>query len=279
MKKRASGKAERVIEIDLIMFIKAVVIVVMCALAVAGLVGLVRSFMRVSVFEISGDYPYEREDIINAAGIKYGSKLYGVDYETAAKNIKAKCPYIDKVEIESKFPNKIKITVESLTASWYVEIVGDYYALDANLKVLEETADNSKFIKGKIPRLVLPNVKKAVVGSVLEFGANDTEIRFANEFMEMLKMTTFTSRLTLVDIEHRFEIYIQVDGTINVYVGSSESAASKLDAVETALGDSRLENCVSAEIDVSDPSMVYVRPVYDYGTSGNGEQDNEGEAA
>ena len=80
-------------------------------------------------------------------------------------------------------------------------------------------------------------------------------------------MTTFKSRLTLVDIEHRFEIYIQVDGKINVYLGNTGNAASKLDAVETALEDKRLENWIGAEINASDPSTVYIRPTeIDYGT-------------
>ena len=35
-------------------------------------------------------------------------------------------------------------------------------------------------------------------------------------------------------------------------------------AVETALKDPRLENCISAEIDASDPSAISVRPVIDY---------------
>ena len=246
----------------------------MLIFTLTGIIIFVRSLMKVSVFEIFGDSPYDERDIISASRIKYGDKLYDIDVDTAGENIKTYCPYIENAEIESKFPNKVKIVVSQYTPSWYVEIFGDYYALDSDLRVLEETANNEKFINGGIAKLALPNVKSAVVGEKLVYGDNDTEVRFAEEFMDMLKQTTFKSKLTLVDIESRFDIYIQVGGEINVYMGNTSNAKEKLDAVETALKDPKLEGCISAEIDASNPATVYVRPVYQYPnstTSGEGE--------
>lgn len=264
---RRSAKQEKVIEIDIMKLISALLVIVMLALTLIGIVSFVRSFMKVSRFEVLGDSPYDERDIITASGIRYGDKLYDIDVEGAIEKIKTNCPYIEDVEIDSKFPNKVEISVSRYSASWYIEIFGDYYALDSELRVLEETTDNQKFINGGIPKLALPNVKSAVVGTTLVYGDDETEIRFAEEFMDMLKKTSFKSQVTLVDIENRFEIYIQVDGVINVYMGNTSSADSKLDAVETALRDPKLEGCISAEIDVSDPSTVYVRPVYDYSSS------------
>ncbi len=262
--RRASGKGEKVIEVNITRFVGAIFLVIMALLLVIGVVLFVRGLMTVSEYDITGDSPYDAEVIISASGIRPGDKLYSIDKQAAAERIMRQCPYIHKVEIDSRFPNTVKIDVSSLTASWYVEIAGDFYALDAELRVLEEVSDNSKFVKGNIPKLTLPNIKSAIVGQVLSFGENEAEIRFANEFMDMVKQTTFKSRLTLVDIENRFEIYINVDGMVNVYMGSTVDAQAKLNAVEKALGDSRLVNCVSAEIDASDPSAVYIRPTFSY---------------
>ena len=261
---RRKKRVERVIEIDVMKLITALTVLVMSLLLIISLVVFVRGMLKVSRFDVTGDSPYEREEIVNASGIKPGDRLYGIDVDTVEKNIRARCPYVQSVTVKSKFPNRVKIDVTSQTASWYIEIEGDYYALDSDLKVLEETRDNKKFIDGGIARLTLPHIKSAVVGSVLVFGNNDSEVRFANEFMRMAKLTTFKSRLTLVDIENRFDIYIQVDGKVNVYMGSTENASVKMKAVETALKDPRLENCISAEIDASDPSAISVRPVIDY---------------
>ncbi|MBE6596367.1 MAG: FtsQ-type POTRA domain-containing protein [Ruminococcaceae bacterium] len=264
--RRAPKKTEKVIEVNITRFVGALFILLMATLLTVGIVLFVRGILTVSEYDVTGDSPYDREEIISASGIRPGDKLYDIDAELAAENIMRECPYINKVEIDSRFPNTVKIDVSSLTASWYVEIAGDFYALDADLRVLEEVSDNSKFVSGSIPKLTLPNIKSAIVGETLIFGDDEAEIRFANEFMSMVKQTSFKSRLTLVDIENRFEIYINVDGKVNVYMGSTADAEAKLDAVEKALGDERLSRCVSAEIDASNPSAVYIRPIFSYDT-------------
>ncbi len=273
--KERSGSQEKTIEIDIIRLVSAILIIIMLVLTVVSVISFVRSFMKVSVIEVLGDHPYDERDIITASGIKYGDKLYGIDTEQIKKNIKTYCPYIEDIEVDSRFPNKVQISVSQYSASWYIEIFGDYYALNADLRVLEETTDNQKFINGGIPKLSLPNVRSAVVGTTLVYGDNDTEVRFAEEFMNMIKSTTFKSQISLVDIENRFDIYIQVGGAINVYMGNTSGTKAKLDAVETALKDPKLEGCISAEIDVSNPSTVYVRPVYDY-SSGTAAQEGQG---
>ena len=268
--KRTSDKTEKVIEIDKMKIVSAAVILIMCVLALIGVIRFVRSLMRVSEFDVTGDSPYEVEDIVNASGIRPGDKLYEIDEDEAKRRIMAYCPYITEIEIKSRFPKTVEINVSSLTASWYIEFAGDYYALDAELRVLEETSGNQRFISGGIPKLTLPNIKEAIVGSTLLFGENESEIKYANEFMDMVKQTSFKSRLTLVDIDQRFEIYIQVDGVFDVYMGDISNTSKKLEAVEKALRSPQLENCVSAEINVVSPSEYSIKPVYDYGVDEDG---------
>ena len=255
---------EKVIEIDVRKLIYALLLLVMCGLLIFSIIRFIKGFMKISVFEITGDSPYESEEIINASGLKKGDKLYSIDEDKVVHDIKLKCPYVKNVRIESKFPNRIKINVDSFSAAYYVEIFGDYYALDINMRVLEETSDNTKFVNANIPRLCIPNIKTAIVGSELIYGENEAEIKFVDEILSVLRSTTFTSRLTLVDINNRFDIKVQVDGNINVDMGNSEKSKEKLKAVETALADPRLENCISAKIDVSNPNSFSVKPVIDY---------------
>lgn len=273
---RKSKKDEKIIEVDPVKVAKVIIIRVMCAIAVIVCIGAVKSFMTVSKYEINGDSPYEREDVITASGIKYGDKLYDIDEDAVIERIKFNCPYISEVKIKSIFPGTVRISLESYKAAWYVEIFGDYYALDEDLRVLEENADNRKFVIAGIPQLTLPNIKQAIVGSTLIYGDNDSEIKFAEEFMEMAKKTAFKSRLTFVDIDNRFDIYIHVGGNVIVYMGGTADTKAKLDAVEKALDDPKMQNAISAEIDVSNPSMVYIRPVYDYGNQATDTPEDNG---
>lgn len=259
-------RTEKTIVIDIVKLISLLLMIAMCVLLLISVVRYVKSLMKVSGFDITGDSPYEREDIINATGIKFGDKLYGIDYQEIEKRIMTDCPYINEVEIKSVFPSTVKIRVSSLTASWYIKIVDDYYALDADLRVLEETTDNKKFINGNVPFLALPNIKSAVVGSTLTFGESDSEIKYASEIMDTVKATTFKSRLSAVNIENRFDIYIQVDGKIDAYMGDTSNFEAKLNALRSVLEDNRLQGCISARIDLSNPENIAVSPVYDYST-------------
>ena len=268
--KRRREKAQKVIELDYHNTIWIALSALAAVLAIICTVRLVRSFSKVSEFEVTGASGYEIEEIISASGVRKGDKLYSVDEEKVAKRIKTECPYISEVTLECKFPDTLRIDVECYVTSWYVEIEGDYYSLNSELRVLEETANSQKFIDGGITKLTLPNIKSAVVGTTLVFGNDDAEREFAYEFMNMINRTTFKSRLTLVDIDNRFDVNIGIDGVIEVYMGSGASADEKLRAVEKALGDKKLENCISAKIDVSSPSAVYIKPVYNYSTEGEG---------
>ena len=277
MKRRAKREKgnEKVIELDVYRLIWLVAVLIATALTVFGVIKLVQSFMKVSRFEITGQYSYEQEDIIDSSGIRLGDKLYSIDKKEVAENILTRCPYVSKVRVDTKFPNTVVIELESYSTAWYMEIEGDFYALTVDLLVLEETSYEQQFIDGKITKLTLPNVKSAIVGQTLVYGNDDAEKEFADEFMTMINKMTFKSRLSLVDIDNRFDINMQIDGVIDVYIGKRTNAEEKLKAVEKALDDDRLDSCISAKIDVSDPKKVVISPVYDYGNTGDDAQNGQ----
>ena len=223
-----------------------------------------RSFLKVTRFEVTGYSSYAKEDIITASGIKKGDRLYSIDRGDVADRIKKECPYVIGAKVKRVFPNTLSIDVECRAPVWYVEIEGDFYSLDAELCVLEETVNEQKFINGRITKLTLPNITTAIVGKELTFGAEDAERDFAYGFMEKLERMSFKSRLSLVDIDNRFDIYIGVDGIISVYLGNAVDMEDKLRAVEQALYDKKLENCVAAEIYAADPEAIYIKPTYEY---------------
>ena len=264
--KSGGEKRERVVEVDINKLIAIALVILAAVLMIACAVNIVKSFMRVSEFEITGYSSYEREEIIIASGIKLRDKLYAIDKDEVAEKIIKECPYISNVDIKLKFPNTVKIDVECYAAAWYIEIEGDFYSLDADLRVLEETYNEQKFINGKVAKLTLPNIKSAVVGSEVIFGDDDAEREFAYDFMTKINRMSFKSRVTLVDIDNRFDINVGVDGVIEIYLGGGADMELKLRAVETALSDKKLENCIAAEIYAADPSAVYIKPTYDYGT-------------
>ena len=246
--------------------------ILMGGLLLFGALRFAFSFLPVSHYDILGDYSYDNEEIIGACGVRKGDKLYDVNCKDAERLLLEKCPYLESAQVERRFPNTLRIVLSEKRASWYVELLGNYYALDAELNVMESVSQNVKFVNGGIPCLTLPHLKKAMVGEPLQFGEDEAEIRYATELMKQVTSTRFKSRLTVLDIENRFAIRIQVDGKYNVYVGTSENISLKLSAVEKALAKVEQEkDCIGAEIDVSDPSSISVRPQYSFVAEGEAE--------
>ena len=239
-----------------------IVTVFMCAAALFSLFIYIRSFLPVTRFELSGLTQYERAEIIGHSGISSGDKLYSIELDEAEERLLAACPYLEEVEVERKFPNKIIFRVVEKDPYWYLEVSGDYYALDSNFFVIEETKNREKFVQMGVPQLVLPNLRSLISGELPDFGADETEIRKALELVSAVQSTTLKSRMTLVDMESRFDVNIVVDGKYYVYMGDVSDIKEKLEAVEKILASGEFDNYKGAEIDASIPETVSVKPIY-----------------
>ncbi|MBQ9113268.1 MAG: FtsQ-type POTRA domain-containing protein [Clostridia bacterium] len=240
------------------------VTVLMCAAALISLFMVIRSFLPVTRFELYGVTQYDRSEIVGQSGIKSGDKLYSLDLDGAEQSILEGCPYISEVTFERRFPNTLIIRVTEKTAVWYLEVSGDYYSLDENFRVIEETSSNQKFINAGVSKLILPNLRSLVVGELPDFGADDTEIRKALELVTSVQRTAFKSKITLVDMESRFDVNIVVDGRYEVYMGDISNTEEKLMAVEEILKTEELKSYAGAQIDASIPETISVKPIYIY---------------
>jgi cell division protein FtsQ len=219
--------------------------------------------LPVKDFIVSGVSQYEKNEVVEASGIKKGDKLYKIDKDEVEARLMESCLYFDSVKVVRKFPGTVVFRVEEKMAQWYVEVSGSYYALDSELLVLEETHSNEKFVKGGVPELVLPELSRMICGEKPQFGSSEAESERVEALLLEIQSTTFKSRLTLVDMESRFDIKVVVDGKYDVYIGDPTNVSEKLTEVERILKTDELKNCAGAEIDASlVPQPVTVRRIY-----------------
>ena len=243
--------------------LRIVITACMCVLLLISLFIFIRSFLPVTRFELSGVTNYDKSEIIGYSGIERGDKLYSIDLGDVEKRIKEQCAYIEDVTVEREFPNKIVFKVIEKIPHWYIEISGDYYSLDTNFYVIEESVTKERFVGLNIPELILPNLRELKCGELPDFGQDETEIRKVLELVYAVQSTNFKYRITLVDIESRFDVNIVVDGKYKVYMGDISNISEKINAVEKILKSGDLEKFAGAEIDASIPETVSVRPIYE----------------
>lgn len=258
----ADNKRKNALVLDKRTTVLIVITALMCVAALVSLFLYICSFLPVTRFELSGVTQYDRAEIIGYSGISKGSRLYSIDTKEVEKNLLENCAYIEEIEVERKFPNKIVFRIIEKTPIWYIEVSGDYYSLDNNFRVIEEAVSNEKFVNLGVPKLVLPNLRQLICGELPDFGESETEVRKALELAFAVQSTNFKTRITLVDMESRFDVNIVVDGKYNVYMGDISNIEEKLVAIEKILKSGDLEVYAGAEIDASIPETISVKPIY-----------------
>ena len=77
-----------------------------------------------------------------------------------------------------------------------------------------------------------------------------------------MQSTTLKTRMTLVDMESRFDVNIVVDAKYYIYMGDVSNVEEKITAIEKILKSGELDNYEGAEIDASIPETISVKPIY-----------------
>jgi cell division septal protein FtsQ len=258
-----SKKAPRFeIEVDVRAFSLLIVTVLMCAIFVFTAFLFIRSLFGIQHFEVVGVTTYEYTDIVNASSLKRGDKLYSIDKESVEAKIMEACPYLESVKITAIFPNTVRFSLEEKSPSWYIDISGDYYVLDSDMRVMTETSSKERISAFGACELVLPNIKSAMRGSVPRFGENEQEIQKTLEIISTVRQSTFKARITKLDLTSRFEIYMTVDGVYEVYMGDMSNFEAKLETVKKIVSSDNVKDYAGGEINASDPTAVSFKPIY-----------------
>ena len=198
--------------------------VLLTAMAVTVVMFVIMSFMKVGEIEIIGTNPYDRFEIIQATELKSSDNWSRVDTKALEKKLLREKKYLKSVEVKKKFPNKIEIRIEPRFARWYMDFEGVYYALDADMYVIEEIQN----VEG-VTKIVLPNVRTALSEEVPDFGQSETETKKTLEIIHKISSNPrISSRLTVLDVSDRTKIRLVVDKKYDVEIGDDDNLSGKL---------------------------------------------------
>ena len=81
-------------------------------LAISAVVALILLIFPVAEIEVSGDSRYSYTEIIEASGVKKGARLYYLNEKKAERKALEGLPYLESVEVNSYFPNRVKIEIK-----------------------------------------------------------------------------------------------------------------------------------------------------------------------
>ena len=198
----------------------------LCVILAAACVAL---FFKVGTVTVSGSGIYDDWRIREASGIVTGSNLYKIDKAAVAERIIMSLPYIRGVSIRRSLPSTVIITVTEDEPLYYCEVGGEYFLLSATLRVLERT-DDPEGLRTRFPsiiRLVTLDISRAVVGEEVAFYDSDY-FDYALEMLAVFAGCPLADKLTTINFNDKYDIYLVYDGRFRIEIGSVDSLALKM---------------------------------------------------
>ena len=170
---------------------------------------------------VTGNSHYEENEIMTASGIKMGNNLLFVNSKNSEKEVYDKLPYVEKVEINKKWPGSIEINITTGSPCYFIEYENEYFIMSKNDKFLEKTVEIPPeliFVKGvelekeKSGNIKFKDqkVKESIFKIIDAFRSN--ELNFLNE----------------IDASNLNDIKITYDHRIKILIGSEEDLNYKL---------------------------------------------------
>ncbi len=203
-------------------------------------------FCRVETVVITGAEAVPQPMIMDAAAIKAGRHLFGINQSKIEGDILEKSPYIQSVSFRRKFPSTIEIHIEEYDLSYYIEYEDRYYLITSDLFILEETTPEDAAQKGAVP-LTLPKIKDPKVSkenpdapkvltpmTTLTFDTK-TDKEWVLSLLSAIDETAFRKKITSVMLHDPFDFRLYVSGKYTVLLGNRKDFEQKLLRVEHAL--------------------------------------------
>ncbi len=230
-------------------FKKLILIPIVIAAVIIFVVVCFVFFFKVKTVEVEGATKYDANLLIIKSGITAGENLYSYSEDKIEELLMLNYPYISKVELKRRWPDKIILKISEESAKYSAEIYGETLILSPNLRILENPQINVESLE--LCRLKLPDIDRALVGNKPVFTEKADYIEKA---LGIIANCDIADKITHIDLESRFSINFLMGNTYKIKCGDTDDLDLKLTMTEKILKSGQLPAGVKAEIDVSNPS-------------------------
>lgn len=256
---------------------RRIVTVAVVALIVAAVLTVAFFLIKIDTIEITGDVTvFNETEVINAADIGIGDRMFSVSAAKIKRNIKANMPIAENIKVRKSIFGKVTIHIEMMEVDYYTKIGDAYYALDSSLKVLGRAKSASKFssfgaVLVKLPETRSPEINKTLVfyDTVVETDTEKETIyevreesfyKYTTDFLTALKNSGYHSEANGVILTEKFEVTLIYAEKFSIDFGTSNDLEVKFRVLYEILSEGSMQYTDKASIDLSDPSRATARP-------------------
>lgn len=229
--RRNNLTSARVISIILV----AVALILLCVM-----IALVSSRYVIKNTVINGESPYTEEDIraiLDEYFEERGSTSYFyIDVDELSEKIKSRMPYVKSIQIEKKAPDTLIFTLSGESAEAYIEYMGRYYLLNADMKVLE--ALSSKPARERLIEFYVDLPSEIVIGSTIAFSDDSRmDAESYTRIYKALEDSGLREVCGTLDAMNKFDLSMKLVSGVDVKIGSIKDIEEKLTTLERWLSD------------------------------------------
>lgn len=172
------------------------------------------------------------------SGIEIGENIFGINKNAGIVEIK-KEPYVESVEINSTYPNKIEIAVVERTVSYILEQNGRYYYIDKNGYILETSLSSIDFpeVKG-----YTTNLEEKELGERL----NEEDLSKFNDLIKIIdavKSNIIEAKLTGINIQDDKNYILEFkEENKNIMLGDTKDLSAKMAWINLFIKEKKSES-------------------------------------
>lgn len=214
--------------------IKTILIVVsVMVILIVFLLLMIHKFFRVQEIVVDGISYYDYATILKKSGVEKGQIIFGVSDKTVREKLIADLPHVRTVNLDLRFPSGVYIEIEEEVPAYYFEMVGEYFVINEDMKVLDRflTLDKLQSVYPDLMAISIPEVGRAITSEKVLF-ATEFASKHTDDALYALRQWDRFDQITEINLENRFELSICYQDRIRVEFGSYTDFAGKLRLLE-----------------------------------------------
>lgn len=202
-------------------------IALIIALAITVVILCLTVFFTITKINVSGSNIYTSEEVIANSGIKIGDNIFTFGEKQASNLLKAKLPFIEKLEFKRILPDTLNIKIYDAKPYYCVMQNGAYYNVSKAGWVLEKTTEKTDGIfEIKASKI------KCTVGSEIVF-EDEKSFKMLQNTIKLLEENDI--RIDYLDVTSKITIKAGVEGRFDVNFGTENSLENKILHLKTTI--------------------------------------------
>ncbi|MBR0342105.1 MAG: FtsQ-type POTRA domain-containing protein [Oscillospiraceae bacterium] len=209
--------------------LRRIAAVLVFLLVIAAIVATFTLFFHLKTIDVKGTLEiYSKQDIMDAAELKYNQSMFTFSARSIEKRIEGKLPYVSKVSVKRTLPSKVTITVlEADNALVVPNNLYGYLVLSRDLHIIRRTEGYT----GKALEIYGISPKETAPGKEL-MDEDELHIEHLEMLLDLMEKYHVLSGATAVNVSDKLNLEVIYGERIYAVLGTSSYLERKVRMLE-----------------------------------------------